>query len=101
MDLPCCQNDTSSFFQFSHINIAVFFFTVQSSSLSTLLEIDEQRRFGNKSDPAKTPTRGGSLLSTGGKGGGFFLVSFVRDGVVPSFRSSCFYGVVRAMCAKM
>ena len=70
MDLPCCQNDTSSFFQFSHI-ISPFFFSPQSSSLSTLLEIDEQRRFGNKSD-AKTPTRGGSL-STGG-GGGFFCV---------------------------
>ena len=92
MDLPCCQNDTSSFFQFSHINIAVFC-SPQSSSLSTLLEIDEQRRFGNKSDPAKTPTRGGSL-STGGKGG--FFVSFVRDGVVPSF--SLFVFLWRCAC---
>ena len=69
VDLPCCQNDTSSFFQFSHI-ISPFFFS-PSSRLFRLFSIDEQRLSGNKSD-AKTPTRGGSL-STGG-GGGFCVV---------------------------
>ena len=42
MDLPCCQNDTSSFFQFSHIISP--FFVHPSRRLFRLFSIDEQRQ---------------------------------------------------------